>query len=138
MNTLTKSITFAIETLFLRQPMRTSLGFVFGMGTRIITKILSIWVVALDAILVKVNLWEFGLLGICFAHISTIRNYYSGHVNYLSESEEKAFAMIRELKLPEHQKQLLYLKVVEKVLERVELKPEIKNEQREIEKLFGR
>jgi hypothetical protein len=135
MNSFTKYLSLTLDFLFLRHPTRTSLGFLFGVTSRTILKILAIWIIAIQTILAtSISVWEFGLLGICIAHFPTVKEYFSGKTNYLSENEEKAFAMIRNLNIPDYQKQNMYLKVVEKVLERVELKPEF---QEEIKKHFG-
>lgn len=129
MDTFTKYLTLAVDILFLKQPMRTSLGLFLGLATKSILKILAIWISVAQAIL-SANLaeWEYGLLGILLVHIPTAGHYLFAKVGYLSESEERAFSMIRELKLPEYQKQQMYLKVVEKVLDRVELKTEAEKE----------
>lgn len=127
-NILTKYLSMALDFLFLKQPTRSSLGLAFGMASRILIKILSIWVIVLQSVLANIDYFEFGLLGFCLAHIPTVRDYYSGKTNYLSENEEKAFSMINGLKITDFEKQKLYFKVVEKVLEKVELKPELEEE----------
>jgi hypothetical protein len=127
-NTVTKYLSLAIDILFLRQPTRTSLGLIFGMALRPIIKLLAIWAIVFEAVVTRLSFLEFGLLGLCLAHIPTAWSQFFGKKNYLSENEEKAFAMIRDLKLTEMEKQQLYLRVVEKVLEKTELKPEIENE----------
>jgi hypothetical protein len=78
--------------------------------------------------------WNWGILGILILHIPTLRFYLFSKASHLSENEEKAFAMIRELKLPEPHKQEMYLQIVEKVLERVEIKS---NLNQEIKNRFG-
>lgn len=127
-NIITKNFSLALDILFLKHPTRTSFGFIFGLATRVTLKVLSIWLTIFAVIVGTLNYWEFVILGITVAHIPTIKDAVTGKGNYFSEYEEKAFAMIKELKIPEHQKQNMYLKVVEKVLEKVELNPEIQEE----------
>ena len=129
MNIITKYTLLAVDILFLKQPIRTSLGLLYGLATKPILQILAAWLpVAKNILSANLSDLQFGLLGIALVHIPTARHYLLGKVSYLSENEEKAFAMIRELKLPESHKQLMYIKVVEKVLARIELKPGIEDD----------
>lgn len=127
-NIITNNISLALDLLFLKHPTRTSFGLILGLATRVIFKVLSIWMPMLAVIVNTLNYWEFTILGIFIAHIATARDAIFGRCNHLSENEEKAFAMIRELKISDFYKQNMYLKVVEKVLEKVELNPEIQEE----------
>lgn len=129
MNLLTRHINTAVNILFLGHPIRTALGFVLGVAFRLLLKVVSLWIDSPQMVgLSSIPEWSWGLLGVLILHIPTIRFYLFNKVSYLSENEEKAFAMIRDLKLPETHKQLLYLQLVEKVLERVEIKPDLTRE----------
>ncbi len=129
MNNLTKYLTFGVDFLFLKHPTRTSLGFILGVAFKPALKFLAVFIASLQAVLLaSISVWEYGLIGLALFHIPTAVSLLMGKTRYLSENEEKAFKMIRELNIPDFEKQVMYLKIVEKVLERVELKPEIQNE----------
>jgi hypothetical protein len=129
MDQLTKYLKLAVDVLFLKQPTRSSLGLILGLSTRTVLKMIAAWSAIARTILdANISVWEYGLLGIALAHIPTAVGYFFYKPNYLSENEEKAFSMIRSLNIPDFQKQTMYLKIVEKVLERVDLKPELQNE----------
>lgn len=129
MDQLTRYLKLAVDILFLKQPTRSSLGFIFGLSTHTVLKMIAAWSVIAQTILnAGISIWEYGLLGIALVHIPTAIGYFFFKPNYLSENEEKAFFMIRSLNIPDFQKQTMYLKIVEKVLERVDLKPELQNE----------
>jgi hypothetical protein len=137
MNNFTQYIGISTDILFLRHPMRTSFGLLFGIVLRIIIELLTIWVITLEVILLRISYWEFGLLGIFLAHLTTAKDYFVGKTNYLSEEEEKLFTMIRESKATELEKQRWYSKVIEKAIDRAEFRPELRAEQAEWERLLG-
>lgn len=129
MNQFTKYLTFSIDFLFLKQPARTSIGFIFGVSINILFKMFAAWSSIIQTILdAKIPFWQYGLLGIVFFHIPSMIGLLFNRYNHLSEAEEKALAMIKALNIPDFQKQEMFLRIVEKVLERVELKPELRSE----------
>src|SRR5688572_17554051 len=98
MNNLTKYLTLAIDFLFIKQPARTSLGVIFGAASKYIITILAVWITAFQALLAaKISIWGYMLLGLAFFHLPTAIRVLAGKHNYLSEDEERALAMIREL-----------------------------------------
>ena len=130
MNRLTRYISLALDILFLKQPTRTSVGLILGLSSRTLFKFLSIWIIAFQAILsIGVSIWEFGLLGIFIVHIPTLIDVLSGKY-LLTENEEKALAMIKEMKISDYDKQALYLDLVKKTLEKVNLNQEVQDELR--------
>lgn len=128
MNAFPRYLMLALDFIFLKQPTRTGLGFIFGLATRSILKIVAVWITGIQTILFVMSNWDFGLLGIVIFHIPTVKDLLWGRHNLLTENEEKALTLIDTSNLTDFQKQEMRLKLVEKVLERADLMPHQQND----------
>jgi hypothetical protein len=129
MELTTRILKICIDFLFVQHPTRSSLGIIFGAAAKPIVKILAVWSTFFQAILTAdVSVREFMIIGFALSHVPSAINAFSGKRILFSENEEKALSIVNKLNIPDFQKQQMYLKIVEKILERAVLTSELLHE----------
>ncbi|MDJ0509845.1 MAG: hypothetical protein QNJ64_11400 [Crocosphaera sp.] len=135
----TRLIRISLKFIFIREPARTSLGVLMGVLLQAIITLLNPLLSQYNNIVdfASLSIFQYTIFGIILVYLPLIISFiFSDKTQINDESVEMLLRTIDRIKedgkLTDEQVQPLYLKVIEKVVEKTQLKQDVQKELNEI------